>query len=331
MIVRVFSYLFSAVLALGVAESFAVADQNYPNRAITLVVPFTAGGAVDLVARVVGNYASRILGQPVVVENLPGAGGTIAAAHVARSTPDGYTILVGNLGTQVSSVGNYKNLSYDPRRDFAPVILVANAPEVLLINKDLPSKTLKEFVVYTKEKGRALTFGSAGIGSISHLAYLLFSHLSHTSAEMVPYRGDPQADADLIAGRINAAFNQVVLASSFVTSGKLRALAIAAPRRSSILADVQSAVEAGMPDLQVNAWTAFFLPAGTPPAIAERLNAVVQKALTDGAVLGRFADLGVEIPPPDQRSSSALEALVNSEFEKWLPLIQSAEAPAKPQ
>jgi tripartite-type tricarboxylate transporter receptor subunit TctC len=330
MIVRVASYLLFAVLALEVAGSSAVAEQNYPNRAITLVVPFTAGGAVDLVARIVGNYASRTLGQPVVVENLPGAGGTIAAAHVARSAPDGYTILVGNLGTQVSSVGNYKNLSYDPRRDFLPVILVANASEILLVNKDLPSKTLNEFVAYTKQKGRAVTFGSAGVGSVSHLAYLLFSHLSHTNAEMVPYRGDPQADADLIAGRISAAFNQVILASSFVTSGKLRALALAAPQRSSILADVPTAAEAGMPDLLVNAWTAFFLPADTPPAIAERLNVVVQKALTDSAVLGRFADLGVEVPSPEQRSPRALEALVNSEFEKWLPLIQSAEAPAKP-
>jgi tripartite-type tricarboxylate transporter receptor subunit TctC len=185
--------------------------------------------------------------------------------------------------------------------------------------------------VYTKEKGRTVTFGSAGIGSISHLAYLLFSHLSHTNADMVPYRGDPQADADLIAGRISAAFNQIILAASFVTSGKLRALAVAAPQRSSILADVPSAADAGIPDLQVNAWTAFFFPRGTPPAIVERLNAVVQKAFTDGAVSGRFAELGVEVPPPEQRSSSALEALVNSEFEKWLPLIQSAEAPAKPQ
>lgn len=320
----IFGFLVAA-LALLAGAGAAVADQQYPTRAITFVVPFSAGGAVDVVARILAENASRTLGQPVVVENVTGAGGTIAAARVARAAPDGYTVLVGNLGTQVSSVGNYKNLSYDPRRDFAPVMLAANAAEVLLINKDLPCKTLQEFVAYTKSKGRAVTFGSAGIGSVSHLAYLLYSSLSKSDAVMVPYKGDPQADTDLIPGRLSAAFNQTIVAAPYVKSGKLRALAIAAPHRSTILPDVPTAAEAGMPELQVNAWTAIFVPKGTPQPVIGRLNAALQKALDDDAVIKRFAGLGVDVPPPDQRAPDALKQLIDSEFDKWLPLIQSAQ------
>lgn len=325
---RLVRHLLVVALALWAGGGNAFAAQQYPNRAITLVVPFSAGGAVDVVARILGEYASRTLGQPVVVENVTGAGGTIAAARVARAAPDGYTILVGNLGTQVSSVGNYKNLPYDPRHDLAPVILAANAPEVLLVNKDLPCRTLQEFVAYIKSNGRTVTFGSAGIGSISHLAYLLFSDLSKTNAVMVPYKGDPQADTDLIASRLSAAFNQTILAAPYVKSGKVRALAVAAPRRSAILPDVPTSAEAGMPELQVNAWTAFFAPKATPQPIIAQLNAALQKALADDAVMKRFAGLGVDVPPPEQRSPDALKQLIDSEFDKWLPLIQSAERSA---
>lgn len=320
-------FLFAALVSV-TAAGVARANTDYPNRPITLVVPFSAGGAVDIVARVLGEYASRTLGQPVVVENFTGAGGTIAAARVARAAPDGYTILVGNLGTQVSSVGNYKNLPYDPRRDFAPVMLVANAPEVLLINNELPSQTLKDFVTYSKTNGQDLTFGNAGVGSISHLAYLLFRHLSKANFVMVPYAGDPQADVDLIAGRLSAAFNQSILAASSVKSGKVKALAVAASERSANLPDVPSSIQAGMPDLQVNAWTAFFAPRATPQTIVEQLNAVLQKAVADDGIIKRFKSLGVFVPLPGQRSPSALKQLISSEFDKWIPLIQSGGSPA---
>jgi tripartite-type tricarboxylate transporter receptor subunit TctC len=303
----------------------AVADQQFPARSITLVVPFTGGGAVDVIARVLADSMSRTLGQPVVVENLTGAGGTIAAARVARATPDGYTILVGNLGTQVSSVGNYKDLPYDPRRDFAAVMLVANTPEVLLINKDLPCQTVQDFVSYAKSNGRAVTMGSAGVGSISHIAYLLFNSVSQAKAVHVPYRGDPDADTDLMGGRIDAVFNQTILAAPYVKSGKVRALVLAAPRRSAILPNVPSAVEAGMPDLQVNAWTAFFVPKDTPRPIVGVLNGALEKAFAEESVVQRLTGLGVDVPPPEQRTPGALDRLVNSEFDKWLPLVQSAD------
>jgi tripartite-type tricarboxylate transporter receptor subunit TctC len=205
-------------------------------------------------------------------------------------------------------------------------MLVANSPEVLLINKDLPCQTLQEFIAYSKSNRRGLTFGTAGVGSISHLAYLLFSHLSKTSFVMVPYAGDPQADTDLIAGRLSAAFNQAILAATYVKSGKVSALVTASSDRSAVLPDVPSSVEAGMPDLQVNAWTAFFVPKPTPQPIIGRLNAALQEALADAAVVQRFSSLGVDVPSPEQRTPSALDDLIDFEFNKWLRLIQSASS-----
>src|SRR5262249_20335792 len=174
--------IFIALIAFGPAMAgIAVADQKFPSRPITLLFPFFAGGAVDIVGRLVGEQLSKALGQPVIVENVTGAGGTIAATRAAKAAPDGYTILIGNLGTQVASVGNYKNLPYDPRGDFASIIVVANAPEVLLVNKDSPFKSLRDFVAYSKSTDRPVTIGHAGVGSISHLTYLLFRKLSKIS------------------------------------------------------------------------------------------------------------------------------------------------------
>jgi tripartite-type tricarboxylate transporter receptor subunit TctC len=321
--------LLFAALVWATAAGAASGDTDYPNRPITLIVPFSAGGAVDVVARVLGDHASRTLGQPMVVENVTGAGGTIAAARVARAPPDGYTILAGNLGTQVSSVGNYKNLPYDPRRDFAPVILAANTPEVLIINKSLPCENLQDFVTYSKAGGQGVTMGNAGIGSISHLAYLLFNSVAKTKIIQVPYRGDPDADADLLGGRIDAAFNQAVLASSYIKSNKVKALVVTGPRRLAILPDVPSSAEVGLPALQVNAWTAFFAPKDTPDAVVRRLNAAVARAFTDATIQTRLSALGVDVPLPEERTPGALENLVNAEFDKWLPLIQAAEQTSK--
>jgi tripartite-type tricarboxylate transporter receptor subunit TctC len=302
--------------------SIAFADETYPTRPITLIVPFSAGGAVDTVGRIAAEELSKELGQPVVVENVTGAGGTIAAARVARSAPDGYTMLVGNLGTQVASVGSYKQLPYDPHNDFAPVITVANAPEVLLVNKDLQPKTLQDFVAYAKSKEPPLTIGHAGVGSISHLSYLLFRKLTKTNPVSVPYRGDIEADRDVISGRVDATFNWTILAAPQVSSGQLRGLVVLAPQRSTGLPNVPSATEAGMPDLLVNAWTALFLPKDTPQPTINRVNAALQKAFDNDLVVKRMTSLRLDMPTPDQRSPQALGRLVNSEFDKWLPLIQ---------
>lgn len=315
--------LFIALIALGAAMiSTAVADQKFPTRPITLIVPFSAGGAVDIVGRLVGEQLSKELGQPVIVENVTGAGGTIAATRVARAAPDGYTMLIGNLGTQVASVGNYKNLPYDPRGDFASIMIVANAPEVLLVNKDSPSKSLQDFIAHTKSMDRPVTIGHAGIGSISHLTYLLFRKLSKTSPVPVAYRGDPEADRDVIGGRVDAVFNWTILAAPFVKSGQLKALAVLSPQRSAVMPGIPTSAEAGMPDLVVNAWTALFFPKSAPQPIIEQVNAALQKVFADDAVVKRMNSIGLDIPTPEQRTPQVLDQLVKSELEKWLPLIQ---------
>jgi len=230
--------------------------------------------------------------------------------------------LIGNLGTQVASVGNYKNLPYDPRGDFASIIVVANAPEVLLVNKDSPFKSLRDFVAYSKSTDRPVTIGHAGVGSISHLTYLLFRKLSKTSPVPVAYRGDPEADRDVIGGRVDAAFNWTILAAPLVNSGQLKALAVLSPHRSVVMPGIPTSAEAGMPDLLVNAWTALFFPKGTPQPIIEQVNAALQKAFADDVVVKRMNTIGLDVPTPEQRTPQALDQLVNSEFEKWPPLIQ---------
>jgi tripartite-type tricarboxylate transporter receptor subunit TctC len=312
----------AVIVAVVATTTGAGADQKFPNRPITLVVPFSAGGAVDIVGRLAGEQLSKALGQPVTVENVTGAGGTIAATRVARAAPDGYTMLVGNLGTQVASVANYKNLPYDPRNDFAPIIIVANAPEVLLVNIDAPPKSLQDFISYIKAKERPLSFGHAGVGSISHLTYLLFRKLSKTTPVAVPYRGDVEADRDVIGGRVDAVFNWTILAAPYVKSGQLRALAVLAPRRSNVIPDVPSSAEAGMPDLVVNAWTALFFPQNTPRSIVDQVNGVLKKAFSDEAVVKRMNTIGLDVPAPGQRTPEALDQLVKSELDKWLPLIE---------
>ncbi|HZP79808.1 MAG TPA: tripartite tricarboxylate transporter substrate binding protein [Pseudolabrys sp.] len=302
----------------------ALAGEAYPTRPITLIVPFAAGGAVDIVGRLAGEQLSQALGQPVVVENVTGAGGTIAATRVARAAPDGYTILVGNLGTQVASVGSFKKLAYDPRVDFTPIILLANAPEVLLVGKDAPPNSLQEFVSYLKSVGRPITIGHSGVGSTSYLTYLLFRKLSGTAPVSVPYRGDIEADRDVMSGRVDAVFNWSILAAPYVTSKQLKAMVVLAPQRSAVMPDVPSAAEAGMPNLLVNAWTALFFPKDTPQPIVERVNAALQKAFANEAVVARMTKIGLDIPTPEQRTPQALHALVESELDKWLPLIQAA-------
>ena len=307
--------------AIGQAHS----DDGYPKRPISLVVPFAAGGAVDIVGRLVADQLTKGLGQPVVVENVTGAGGTIGAGRVARAAPDGYTMLVGNLGTQVASIGAFKKLPYNPRTDFAPVMIVANAPEVLLVSNDVHSKSLKDFVELTQTKGPQVTIGHAGVGSISHLAYLLYTQVTKASSTVpVPYRGDIEADKDLLGGRISSAFNWTVLAAPYVNSGQLRALAVLAQRRSSVMPDVPTSAELGFPALAVNAWTALFFPRDTPPAIIERVNSVLRKSFEDEALVQKMKSLGLDAPTSDQQSTQALNELLHSEFEKWLPLMQSS-------
>jgi putative tricarboxylic transport membrane protein len=302
----------------------ALAAEQYPTRSITMVVPFAAGGPTDVLGRLVGQYISRLLGQQVIIEDVTGAGGTIGSAKVARAAPDGYTMVMGNLGTHAASVGIYKHLPYDPRTDFEPVILVASTPMVLVAKKSLPVHTLQDVVAYAKAHPGKTTMGSAGIGSISHLTLLLFNHLTGAGVIHVPYRGLSEATNDLLGGQIDLLFDQVVTATPHIQAGTENPIVVTIPTRSPSLPNVPSATEAGLPQLQTVAWTALFMPKGTPQPIVERINAAVQKAMEDPAIRSRLGQLGADIPPPAQRSPQALGHLVSADIDKWVPLIRAA-------
>jgi tripartite-type tricarboxylate transporter receptor subunit TctC len=318
-----FAAIAGAILAaFSSAVSVAHAQQSYPVRPITMIVPFAAGGPTDVLARILGQHMSQTLGVQIVVENVTGAGGTIGSVRVAKAAPDGYTMVMGNLGTHAAAMGLYKNLAYDPRADFEPVMLIATTPMVLLTRKDLPAVSLNDFVALAKQ--RQLSMGSAGIGSISHLTLLLFASVAHVEVQHVPYRGLSQADNDLIGGQIDSLFDQIISATPHVTSGAVKPIVVTAPVRAPSMPNIPSSTEAGLPGLQTLAWTALFLPKRTPKPIVERINGVVADAMRDTAVEKSFAQLGADLPPPDQRTPEVLGTLVKSEVSKWVPLLKAA-------
>jgi putative tricarboxylic transport membrane protein len=317
---------FGAIVLLAASflghAAFAQA-QPYPTRPITIVVPFAAGGPTDVLARVLGQRMSQSLGQSIIIEDVTGAGGTLGAARAAKAAPDGYTLVMGNLGTHAASVGLYKNLPYDPRTDFEPIILASTTPMVLLAKKDLPVKTLQDVIAYAHT--HPTTCGSAGVGSISHLTLLLFNKVAKTNFQHVPYRGLSQTMNDLLGGQIDIMFDQVISASPHVVSGDAHAIAVTAPARAAAIPDVPTTAEAGLPELETIAWSALFVPKGTPKAIVERINAAAAEAMGDEAVVAQLAKLGSDLPAPDARTPEALGKLVRSEIDKWVPLIAAAE------
>jgi tripartite-type tricarboxylate transporter receptor subunit TctC len=320
---RLFAAL-GCLLILPGAMVGARAEDRYPTRPITFVVPFAAGGPTDILARLIGQTISRTLGQQVVVEDVTGAGGTIGATRVARADPDGYTFVMGNLGTHAASLGIYQKLAYDPRTDFEPVILVASTPMVLVTRKTLAVHTLDETIAYAKAKPGKATMGSAGIGSISHLTLLLFNHLTNAGLVHVPYRGLSEATNDLLGGQIDMLFDQVVTATPHIVNGNENPIVVTIPQRAPSIPNVPSANEAGLPKLQTVAWSALFAPKKTPAAIVTKVNGAIETAMQDPAIVKRLAEIGADIPPPEQRSPQALRQLVNSEVDKWVPLIKEA-------
>ena len=317
----------AAVLVLAVAAFIgARAETAYPTRSITMVVPFSAGGPTDVLARILGQRMSQSLGQQIIVENVTGAGGTLGAARVAKAAPDGYTMVMGNLGTHAASVGLYKNLSYDPRMSFEPVMLASTTPMVLLAKKDLPAKTLQDVIALART--RQLTCGNAGVGSISHLTMLLFDQRAHIKVQHVPYRGLSHAMNDLLGGQIELLFDQVISASPHIAGGEVRPIAVTGPARAAAIPDVPTTAEAGLPELETIPWSALFFPKGTSATIVSRVNAAMSEAMDDKEVIARLAKLGSDVPPPNARSPEALGKLVRSEIDKWAPLIASAEISA---
>lgn len=308
----------------------SAAAQAYPTRTVTIIVPFSAGGTTDVLARILAQRASQSLKQQVIVENVTGAGGTLGSARVARATPDGYTAVMGNLGTHAASVGLYaKRLAYDPRTDFEPVILFAGTPMLVLAKKDLPVADFASFVDWLRRSNGKATFGSGGVGATSHLTCLFLHSLLKVEAQHIPYRGSGPAMNDLISGQIDYVCDQTVAAVPQVQAGTVRGIVAAVPERLKSAPAVPSAPEAGLPAFEAVGWNALFLPKGTPRPVVDRLNAAAREALDDEAILRRLDELGAIPPAPEDRTPEALGLHVRREVDKWLPIIEASGATAE--
>ena len=315
-------FLISWLLVLD--PRLASAQTGYPTRTITLIVPFAAGGPTDVVARIVANHMSRTLGQQIVIENVVGSGGTTAGTRAMRSPPDGYTIMMGHMGTHAAAVALYPNLAYSPSNDFEPIGMVAGMPVLILARKDFPARDLKEFVSYLRANAAELNMAHAGVGSVAYTACLLLNSIIGIRPAMTPFQGTGPAMNALVAGRVDYMCDQVVTVVPRVKADTIRAYAVGTRKRNPALPDVPTSIEAGLPEFQASAWNALFAPKGTPPTIVAKLNAALGLALDDKDTRAQLLDLGGEIPGTEERTPQALAALVKSEIAKWTPIIQSA-------
>jgi tripartite-type tricarboxylate transporter receptor subunit TctC len=316
--------------ALSAWSAFAGA-QAYPTRPVTIVVPFAAGGPTDIIARIVGEYYSKSVGQQFVIENVAGAGGTTGTTRVAQAKPDGYTIMMGHMGTHGAAPGLYANLKYNPASDFEPIGLAAGTPIVLVARKDFPAANLKEFVTKLQDPAAKAKQAHAGVGSVSFTTCTLLTHQLKVKNIMAAYRGTGPALNDLVGGQVDYMCDQIVNLVSQVKGGSIKAYAIATAQRSPALPDVPTTKEAGLPDYQVSAWNALFAPKGTPKEIVAKLNEALVKALDDESTRKRLLELGSVIPDKPGRSPGALGTLVKSEVARWTPILKAAGAASAAQ
>lgn len=301
----------------------AAGAQTYPTRAVTIVVPFAAGGPTDTISRIFAERLRVSLGQTVVVENTTGAAGTIGVGKVFRAAPDGYTIGIGHWSTHVVNSAIYP-LPFDPLNDFEPISLIASNPQLLVAKKTIPAKDLKELVAWVKANQDKISAGTAGVGAASHVSGVYFQSVTGTKFTFVPYRGTGPALQDLVAGNLDLMFDQAASALPQVRNGNVRAFAVTAKTRLSSAPDIPTVDEAGMPGFYIAIWHALWLPKGTPKDIVMRLNAAVREALADPAVRQRLVDLGQDIPAADQQTPEVLYAHHKAEIAKWHPIIKAA-------
>jgi tripartite-type tricarboxylate transporter receptor subunit TctC len=298
-------------------------DSGYPTRAITMIIPFAAGGPTDMLSRIVTGHMARTLGQRFVVVNVAGAGGTKGSLRTKRSVPDGYSIAAGNIGTHAAAVAVYPTLGYDPVSDFEPIGVMANAPIVILGRRDLPPKDLREFIVYVQANAHKLDEGHAGVGSASYAGCLLLSQVLGVRSRSVPHDGTGPAIEALALGQVDYMCDQVINAGPYVRAGRIKAYAIAAAERSPALPDVPTAKEAGLAQYELSVWNGIFAPKGVPGIVVERLNNALSAALADETVRTRLADLGAIVPPTEQRTPQALAALVKRDVAFWQSTVKA--------
>src|ERR1700730_1793451 len=312
--------LWAAALALlGIGRAAA---QTYPSRPITIIAPFPPGGPSDALARILSGPLEAALGQPIVIENVGGAGGTIGAARVARAEPDGYTLLIGQWGTQVVNPITY-NLTYNAASDFAPIALLANTPQIIIARKDFPASDVRELIAWLKanpDKAQAATVGAAGGAQV---AGMYFQQVTGTRFGFVPYRGGAPAMQDLMAGRVDIMFDQAANAIAQVRAGTIKAYAVMTEARWHLAPDIPTIDEAGAQGLHVSYWQALFAPKTTPPDVIAKVNGAVLRALADPKVQQSFAAQGQDIWPREQQTPHALAALYKAEIDKWWPIIRA--------
>ncbi len=309
------------VLAATIAPAAA---QDFPKRNITMVVPFAAGGPTDIVARIVGEYMSRTLGHPVLIENVVGAGGTTGATRAARAANDGHSIIMGHMGTHAAAVSLYPNLAYKPDTDFEAIGVAAGTPVLIVARKDIPAKDLKEFIAYVKANNDKVNMAHAGVGSVSFTTCLLLNSILQIKPTQIPFNGTGPALNALIGSQVDYMCDQVVNLVPHVTGGTIKAMAVGTPERNPALPDVPTSKEAGLPAYQASAWNALFAPKGTPKPVVDKLADALDKALDDPGVRKRLLDLGSDIPGKDRRGPQALSTLVKSEIEKWSPILKGS-------
>ena len=309
-------------LAWGLSD--AAKSQDWPIRPVTMVVPFAAGGPTDVLGRIMAERMSQILGQQIVVENVGGAGGMTGSQRVARAQPDGYTFVLGTVGTHAQNQTLYKAPRYHAATDFQPVALIAEVPLILITRKDLPANSLEEFIAYSKANQDKMTYGSAGAGSATHLGCVLLDTAMGTKIQHAPYRGTGPAMQDLQAGRIEFLCEIVTTALPQIQAGAVKAIATLTRERSPVLPDLPTAHERGLASFEAYTWNAFFLPKGTPEPIVTKLHQATLQAMDTPAVRDRLQGLGAMLVASDRRSPDYLARFVESEISKWAEPIRSS-------
>ena len=314
------SLLATAVCAAaGLLSAGATLAQAFPTRPVTVVVPFSPGGGSDTGARMLAQKLSEKWGQPVVVENKAGAAGMVGTAAVAKAAPDGYTLLVGNIGTQSINGSLYKKMAYDPVNGFAPISLIAELPLVVLVNAALPVKTPQELVAYVKARPGAVSYSSSGAGSSLHLAAELFQNQSGTQLLHVPYKGSGAAMADLIAGHVQLSFSTVLESSAQIKAGRVRAVALTGSTRSTALPDVPTLAESALPGFNSISWIGLLAPAGTPEALVEKISADVREAMAGEDLKRRFVEQGAV---PAANTPAQFRALIDADRKRYAQIIR---------
>ena len=315
---------FAAALAVSLVGSYQAAAQDWPTRPLTLVVPFSPGGGVDASARVQAQRMSEILGQPIVVENIGAAAGMAGGQRVATAAPDGYTFLVGNTGTHAYNQSLYKKPLYNAASDFQPVGLMTESPRILIARKDLPVNNLQEFVAYAKQNQTKMQYGSAGVGSGTHLPCALLNMAMGVDITHIPYRGAGPVMQDLIGGRLDYMCDTIQTGAAQANSNTVKGIAVMSAKRVPIIPDVPTTGEQGLPGVEATVWNAFFLPKGTPEPIVRKLNQAMRETLEDPTIRKRLEAFGLELVPPEQRTPDYLAKFLPEEIARWGKVIKAA-------